>query len=63
MTPRSCRNPLRSARHNDPDELGDSEQTLQTMTMFCMDLFLQAQASRPEPTGHQERPQEVQGSF
>ena len=26
---------------------------------FCMDLFLQAQASRPEPAGHREGPREV----
>ena len=29
-----------------------TEEALQTMTMFCMDLFPQAQASRPKPPGH-----------
>ena len=31
--------------------------------MFCIDLFLQAQASRSKSVGHQECPREVQGSF
>ena len=68
---RSRRNaPPRSAEHGDLDELEDPEERtpaparytkedLQTMTMFFMDLFLQAQASRPKSEG----PREVQGSF
>ena len=31
-----------------------NEEALQTMTMFCMDLFLQAQASRPKPAGRED---------
>ena len=49
-------------RHSDLDELGDpeertpasakyTEEDLQIMTKFCMDSFLQAQTSCPEPAG------------
>ena len=40
-----------------------TEEDLQRITNSCMDSFLQAQASRPEPAGHREGPQEVRGSF
>ena len=63
MRPRPCRNPLRFAGYSDPDKLGDFKQALQTITIFCIDLFLQAQANHPKPADHQERPREVQGSF
>ena len=31
-----------------------TKKALQTMTIFCMDLFLQAQANYPKPAGHQK---------
>ena len=31
-----------------------TEEDLRTMTKFCMDSFLQLQAGRPKPAGHQE---------
>ena len=38
------------------------KKTLQMMTMFCMDLFSQAQASCPKLVAYQKRYQKMQGS-
>ena len=40
-----------------------TEEDFHTMTMFCMDLSFQAQASRPKPAGQREGPKNRKDHF